>query len=211
MHRYTAPLVRGWWVAALTLIATVAFARYATERQPRVYRATAAVVAAPNSSEAASFTDVLRTVEVLERRSVLATFAELARSPGVNRTARSALGWNEESAPGYSVSATVLPHANVVRISAEGGDAAGVAQYAQAIADAAGAEASRLYPPFVVEVLSEAVEPRGPILPDPRRNIVVAGMIGLFAGLGLALLYGRFMPQLGRSAIPLRAEAHAAE
>ena len=210
MNAYLQPLRRGWWLVALTLVITVSAARVLTARQPRVYRATASLVVAPARSIPAT-TEVLRAVEALERRSVLATFAELSRSPGVQQAAARQLEWDEQRASRYLISSTVLPYANILRVSAEGPDAAGVAAVAEAVAVATGAEAQRLYSPFQVELLAGAKPPLHATLPDPRRNVVVAAVLGLIVGLGLAFAYARLVPVA--TALPsIRAvRAHAAD
>lgn len=210
LKEYARSLRRGWWVGVLTLVVTVAMGHVLTSRQQPLYRATSTLVVAP-APAIVEVNEVLRTVDALERRSVLATFAELVRSPGVRARAAEALGWDSGSVAAYRVSASVLPHANVLRISAEGPDAGGVAALSGAVAVAAAAEARRLYTPFAAEVLEQAQAPRRATLPDPRRNLAVAGILGLFLGLGLAFAYGRLAPFITRAAWPRPLQAHAAE
>jgi uncharacterized protein involved in exopolysaccharide biosynthesis len=190
MNAYVQILRRGWWLVALTVVMALGAARVLTARQPRLYRATASIVVAPDPS-IPEITEVLRTVEALERRSVLATFAELSRSPRVQAAASTQLEWDALRASQYAISATVLPYANILRVSAEGPDAADVAAIAEAVAVATGAEAQRLYPPFRVELLAQATPPQRATLPDPLRNFVVAGVLGLIGGMALAFGYGR--------------------
>lgn len=210
MNSYVRSMLRGWWVGVLALGVTLTLAHVLTQRQTPVYRATSTLVVAPDPA-ISEVAEVLRTVDALERRSVLATFAELVRSPRVKQAAAQELEWDPARASAYRISASVLPHANVLRVSVEGPDADGVAALSRAAASMAAAEGRRLYSPFAAELLAEASAPMRPTLPDPRRNLLVAGTLGLFLGLGLALAYGHVAPLVVRMIWPQPVQVHAAD
>lgn len=201
-------MARGWWSGVLVLVVTLAAAHVMTSRQTPVYRASATVVAQPDPSLTET-ADLLRSLEALERRTILATFSELAMSERIRGRAADRLGIPVVDLRGYHITSSIVPNTNILRISAEGPDAGGVARLAQAVAEVMGDEAQQLYRPFAVTILSEAVTPRGPKLPDPRRNAVVATVLGLFLGAGSAFALGR-VGRTRRAGTPRALEAHAA-
>jgi capsular polysaccharide biosynthesis protein len=201
---------RGWWLIPLVLVITLSAARFLTERVEPVYRATASVVVAP-SDELKDTGEVLRAVDTLERRSLLATLAELTRSPRLKAEAAAAADWPEEALRRYDVSATVMPHANVLRVTVQGPDPVRVAELAQGLGTAITHETRRLYAPFRGEILAPAVAPRGAMLPDARRNYAVAAVLGVFLGVSLAFAFGRSLPPLPGLVRTAVLQARAAE
>lgn len=200
---------KGWWVGLCAVVVTPLAAAWFTARQQPVYRAAASAIVSPDPGLGES-TDVLRATEALERRSILATFAEISMSPAVRRAAADRLEWEAAELADYRVASSVLPHANVVRVTTAGPDAERTAALAQAVVAAMAEEAHRLYRPFAVGVLSEATPPPAPTSPDRRRNFVVAMILGLFLGTVAAYAFGRAAPYLARFAEPKPSSAHAA-
>ncbi len=203
------PLRRGWWVGVLTLAVALAACRFLTARQSPQYRSAVKVVVGPDPGLAET-SEILRTLETLERRTVLATFAELSQSPQVREQAAIAMGVAVPDLRPYRLSAAIVPNTNVIRIVSEGPAPERAADLANAVASVFGAEAGRLYRPFAIESLTRASAAGRPFLPDPRRNLVVAGTLGLFLGLGLAYAFGRLAAL--RIVLPVEqpARAHAA-
>jgi uncharacterized protein involved in exopolysaccharide biosynthesis len=202
-------LRRGWWVGVLVFCGTLVAAERLTSRQTPVYRATMKIVVGPDP-RIAETQEILRTLEALERRTILATFAELAQSPDVRTRAAELMAVDESELGAFRVSAGIVPNTNVMRVATEGPTGPGVAGLADAIATAVGEEAQRLYAPFAVRPLTRATPPTRPALPDPRRNLLVAGVVGVFFGLGLAYLFGRALPPKSRAPVVESAPAHAA-
>lgn len=202
-------LRRGWWIGVLAFCGTLLAAHRFTSLQTPVYRSTMKIVVGPDPG-IADTQEILRTLEALERRTILATFAELAQGPDVQARAAELMAVDGSQLEAYRVSAGIVPNTNVMRVATEGPTAAGVTGLAEAIASAVGEEAQRLYAPFAVRPLTHATQPIRPALPDPRRNLLVAGVIGAFLGLGLAYLLGRFMPFKAGAPVVKSAHAHAA-
>lgn len=203
-------MARGWWLVPLALVTALVGTRLLTDRIQPVYRASMTMVVAP-AADLESVGDVLRAVETLERRSLMATLAELARSPRLRALAAEAAAWPDGADQSYDVSATVMPHANVLRISAEGPDRHRVTEIVEGLGTAVSRETTRLYRPFHAEVLAPARIPGGPILPDARRNYVVAAVLGLFLGLTMAFFFGQALPALPRLAWPPMPQARGAD
>jgi uncharacterized protein involved in exopolysaccharide biosynthesis len=201
-------MARGWWAGVLVLVTTVVASSVLTSQQTPVFRSSAMVVTQPDPGLVET-TEVLRSLEALERRTILATFSELAMSARVRGLAAERLDFAPETIRRYRITSSIVPNTNILRISAEGPDASGVALVAQAVAVVMGAEAQLLYRPFVVRPLSEAVVPRSPKLPDPRRNAIVAVVVGMFLGAGVAYAFGR-LGRVRRTVSAHALEAHAA-
>src|SRR5438105_2443416 len=72
--------LRHAWVALLVFAATLGTVAYLTARETTVYRASATMIVAPTSAVEGEG-DVLRSLDTLERRSVIATFAKLPSAP----------------------------------------------------------------------------------------------------------------------------------
>jgi succinoglycan biosynthesis transport protein ExoP len=182
---YAHALRKGWWVVALAVLASLGAAAAFTARQTPVYRASATVVVAPNTS-VEGVADVLRTLETLERRSVIATFARIPSSPQMRAAVAQRLEL-PEGLRGIRIEGSVLPSTNILTIDVEGESAEQVAAIANAAADAMREEVRSLYRTFTTRRLSDAVVPPRPIRPDPRRNYVVAALLGLFVGVLAAM------------------------
>ena len=184
-HRLAQALGRGWWVVALALAAALGSAAFFTARQDRVYRASATLVVAPHES-VADTVDVLRSLETLERRSVIATFARIPGAPG-SRAATARRVGDAGGLQAFQIEASVLPNTNILKIDVEGPDAARVAAVANAAADVTREEVRSLYRIFTTRALSAALPPSRPVRPDPRRNYVVAALLGTLLGVALVL------------------------
>lgn len=202
-------LRRGWPIGLIAVVAVPAAAAFFTSRQQPVYRTATSVVVAP-APDMAEASDVLRAVEALERRSILATFVELSKSPAVQRRAAARLGWEDGELTPFRVSSSTLPHANVLRIVVEGPDPERAATLAGAVAAVMGEEAHGLYRPFSVRVLTEATPAAAPTMPDRRRNYLVALVLGLFLGGVGAYAFGRLAPMTERVNESRPRPAHAA-
>ena len=182
----------GWWLIALALAAALGAAAVFTSREQPVYRASATVVVAPNETVEA-VGDVLRSLETLERRSVIATFARIPSTAQARAAIGQRLG-RPGQLEGYRIEAAVLPNTNILKIDVEGPEAGTTAAAANAAAELIHDEVRSLYRIYTTRTLSAAAPPSRPIHPDPRRNYVVAGLLGLLAGLVAALAVERLRP-----------------
>lgn len=179
---------------ALTLLACAFF----TSRQPRVYRASTTVVVTPNT-DVEGMGDVLRSLETLERRTVIATFARVPATAETRAAAARQLGRADADLSPYRVEASVLPNTNIIKIDVEGPDAAAAAAVANAVSEATRDEVRRMYRIFTLRTLAAASPAPRPVRPDPRRNYVVAGILGLFLGVLAAVLIERLLAPAARA------------
>jgi capsular polysaccharide biosynthesis protein len=172
----------GILVFAIAMAAAAVF----TARQHPLYRATATQVVAPTSA-VMDTGDILRSLETLERRTVIATFARIPTAPRAQQEAAGALGLP----PGldeFRVEASVLPSTNILRIDVVGPDPSRAAALANALAAHTREEVQSLYRIFTLRPLDDASPPARPFHPEPRRNYAVAACLGLFAAVATVLL-----------------------
>lgn len=178
-------LRRGWWIAPPVLGLALASAAFFTSRQQPVYRATTMLVVAPNT-QVEGIAEVMRGLETLERRTVLATFARIPMTAEMRIAVAERLGLTGPEAAGLDITASVVPNTNILRIDVDGPDPVRVAGAANAAGAVTRDEARSLYRIFTMRVLAQARPPARPVHPDPRRNLTVAAILGVFAA-GLAV------------------------
>jgi len=187
----------GWLVLAVTAVA-VAVAWGLTARENPTYQASASLVVTPNT-EVEDITDLLRSLETLERRTVVATFARLPGSPETRDAAAQRMGLEPRDLRYYWVGGAVVPNTNIVRIDVYGPEAERTAAVANAVARVVRREARHLYQIYSLREVARAEPPSRPVRPDLQRNLLVAGILGLFLGL-LAALGLEALRSSGRSA-----------
>jgi len=173
-------LMRRWWVPAVTLIAGLAAGFWWTSREPRIYRASALLAVVPSSSIGDA--EVLRSLDALERRTVLATFARLPTTRETRMAVAERIQRDPLELAKYQLGASVLPNTNIIRIDVDGPDPKVAAHVANAAGEVVSAEARSLYRIYTMRPIAAAEASQRPIHPDPRRNSLATGVLGLFAG-----------------------------
>lgn len=179
-------LRRGAWLVLAVTAVAVAVAWGVTSRQTPTYQASASLAAVPNS-ELQDTTDLLRSLETLERRTVVATFARLPASPEIRDGVAGRLGVERGELRTYWIGGAVVPNTNIVRIDVYGPDADRAAEVANATAREVRRQARHLYQVYSLREIARAEPPKRPVLPDARRNAGVAAILGLFLGALAAL------------------------
>ena len=180
-------LQRQWWVILFAVLLAVGSTLVATARQERLYRASTLQVVVP-SAELREPDDLLRSVDTLDRRNLIATFARIPLTPESMERAAAALEKNEADFGDYSVETSVLPSTNVLRIEVEGPDPERTAALANALAVVTQNQSHEMYHIFQIETLARASAPRSPFRPDLRRNLVAGLVLGLILGVAAAFL-----------------------
>lgn len=183
---YVRALRSRWWVVVLMVVSSLVAARVFTARQTPVYRVQASSTVIP-SAQVKEPAELLRSLETLERRTLVATFALLAGSRATRQEALTSLQLTPADVAGYRVSAAVAPNTNVIRIVVEGADASRASDLANAVAQVTARRSSELYRMYTLQPLDESTPARAPAYPNGKRNAVVAAIIGLFLGLAGAV------------------------
>ena len=124
---------------------------------------------------------------------MIATFARIPSTTQARAAVAQRLGQTGRL-DRYRIEAAVLPNTNILKIDVEGPEPGTTAAAANAAAELIHDEVRSLYRIYTTRVLSAAVPPSRPIHPDPKRNYVVAGLLGLLAGLVAALAVERLRP-----------------
>ena len=198
-------LKRYWWMILLAFAVGFGSAAFFTRRRTPTYRATTTLVVGP-SENLKTTREVVDSLNTLDRRSVVATFARLPSGRTVRERAQQQLQLNEQQLAPYEVKTAVVPDTNVLEVSAEGPDARLAAAFADAVADQTTTYASEVYGIYGMKVLDRAVVPTEEAGPGLSRSLLVGAALGLLIGVGVASLfealrrYGR-----GRAAAPARA------
>ena len=172
----------GWWMVPVVFVAALAGAwLFGGEDRAPLYRSSATLAVVPDTS-LGDPSDVLNTVEVLDRRTMVATLSRLAASDVVRARAVDRLDRPAEELDAYHVQSTVLPNTYLIDVTVRGPEPETAARLAQTVAEAAVAEAGDYYRVFALRVLDRAATPRGPVARGEQRSYVVAGLLGLFVG-----------------------------
>jgi arylsulfatase A-like enzyme len=170
---------RGPWIVLLALAAATVSCTLARGHR-QLYSATTTAVVIP-TPEVEGTADILRSLETLERRSVIATFARIPATAEALSGAARGLGRAPGDFRAYRVEASVLPETNILRIDVEGPDARTAAALANGLLAATREEIRSLYRIFTVRTLSRATAPRRPAS-DPvheakrPRSVILIGV-----------------------------------
>lgn len=196
---YARALRSGWWLIASVLLITLAVTAFLTRRERPIYNSSALMVVAPVSSTTEPG-DVVKSLETLERRTIIATFARIPSTDEMRRAVRDQLGLSREAARAYRIHGSVVPNTNILRVDVQGPEPDHAAHVANAVAQLTANEANLLYPLFELRSLEAATPARRPSFPDPKRNYLVGTAIGLLAGTAAALALQRLRTSRSDSA-----------
>jgi capsular polysaccharide biosynthesis protein len=178
-----------------------------TARQPRIYRARTTQVVVPNSRVEGT-ADIIRSLDTLNRRNVLATIAQIPLTIETREKAAESLNIDRSELARYAVRSLVIPNTNLVRIEVHGPDphkAADVANTFAAVTQDAGRE---LYRIFKIDTFGKATAENRAVSPEPPKNLLVGVVLGLFTGIVGAWLAERL--DLGSRLVERRlAESHS--
>lgn len=184
---YLRVVQRGWWlILAAALVAvnvSLVYSYYVAE--PR-YEAFARFIISPNLNFVEG-RDVVNSLEALDKRSIITTYAEVINSPQVVDNTISMLNGNPADYSGYETTVVVLPDTNIIRFSVQGPDPKVAAILANAIGQHAIDFIQELYIAYDIQFLDKAVAPREPYYPRPEQDAVLALLVGIVAGAGLAI------------------------
>lgn len=184
-------LLKGWWIILLTLLVAVGVAYVASMMTDPVYRSSARFIVSPNPIVNDN-ANLLRSLDTLDRTSIINTYAQVFGSNRIYGQAVDALGLDRENLAGYEVTAVGLPESNVLQVSVVGKNPDTVHKLVGQIGSESIAYVQELYFLYDVTLLDPASVPSRPISPNVTRNLSVAAVLGLVLGIGLALLYDIF-------------------
>jgi capsular polysaccharide biosynthesis protein len=191
---------RNWWIIALTAgIALLASIILSSLTEP-TYQTQARFIVSPNSTLETD-RDIIDSLDVLDKRSVVVTYAEVLRSTRIIDAARKKLNIEVVELAGYAVTAVVLPEANVLELTVSGPNPTRVAGLANNIGEETIAYMSNLYKIHRFDFLDKAPVPQLPSAPQPLQNALLSVALGLGLG-GLLIVIRERLLQPTSSSIP---------
>jgi len=183
---YVGTLRRQWILAGAVFGITVLITLIVTALQRRVYESSAQLVVAP-AATTTDPADVVRALETLERRTVVATFARMPSSSEARQAVASLLRLDTKTAGRFKTHGSVVPNTNIIRIDAEGPDPEVAAAMANAAAELTARQAESLYRVYSLRFLVRATPAAAPVHPDRQRNFLVGVALGVFLAIVAAL------------------------
>lgn len=190
---YLQILRRGWWIILLTMLAAVTAAVVATSRMPAQYQSLSRYVVGPNA-DLVQDTDLLRSLDTLERGTIIATYAEIFGSESVTSAAHQEIQLAKQAAEDYLITSYGLPETNILVISVRGTDPNMVMKLNQAVANQGLAYIETLNQVYSLNLLDAPQQPDAPVGPDQLRNVGIALVLGIGLGGMLALLRTSIVP-----------------
>jgi tyrosine-protein kinase len=168
-------LTAHWRVIAAVALSATVLAWLFGVLQPKRYSASVIIAVSP-AVDGLSATDVMRGVDTLERRTLVASVAALAMTP---LTRREALGPHNHN---YDIDAVVLPNTNLLRVKVEGADPQITADIANRVATSLGPQTLAMFKFYRVTTVSAAMPPSKAIFPRVGRTVMAGLLLGLVLG-----------------------------
>ena len=186
LKAYIQILLKKWWVVLSVFLITLTATIVQTYTQTPIYSSSATFIIGLGSS----VDDVRDTTSVLSvlasREAIGGTYAEIARSREIKRSAANLLGL--DSVGNYSISSDVLAGSNILQVTVEGPNPVIVQDLANTIGAKSIEKVEAVYPTYNLSILDSAPLPSSPIKPAKRRNMMLGAVFGLILGGGLAFL-----------------------
>jgi len=177
-------VLRRWPIVLAAALATMLLAWLLASLQPKRYRASSIAAVVP-MVERLETTDVLRGVDMLDRRVVIATVAALASAPDTQRRAIANVTGN------YDIEASVVPNTSLFNVDVEGTDPKRVAEIANRVPQLLSADTQAMYKLYRVTLVSAATVPGAPALPRVSRAAMAGLAFGILLGVAAAYLMDR--------------------
>lgn len=199
MRYYLRIIQRGWWLIVISALAAVNLSLiYSYYISTPMYESVARFIVGPNFQSVAGG-DLVRSLDTLDKRSIISTYAEVLKSDQVVGSALGILNVDPiVYATSYVTSVTVLPDTNIIRFSVQGPNPEVAALLANSIGQNAIDFINRLYVVYNVEFLDKAKPAELPFRPRPAQDAGLALLIGAVIGVGLALVRDQLSATLDR-------------
>ncbi len=188
---YLRMIQRSWWIVVLTALAAVLVALVASYFATPIYSTSARYLVSPNPTYIGGSDidyNLIYSLDALDKRSIITTYAEVLNSPRMYTQTVVALGLQESGLLDYTHTAVVFPDTNVIDLTVTGPDKQLIVALAGKLGQLASAYVESLYPIYTMGLLDPATTPGAPVYPKPLRDAGVALAVGLALGVGLALL-----------------------
>ena len=188
---YIQMLQKGWWLIVLTtLVAMISSLSISYFSIPQ-YQSTARFIITPNAS-IGSGPDVVDSLDTLDNRSIVTTYAEIMNSQRIRSDAILAMQTQTISFEDYVSLAVVLPDTSVLELNVIGPDPIIAANLANSIGSETINFTERINQVYDLNFLDIAAPLQIPVSPQPLRDLSVALVIGVFGGAILAIFTEQF-------------------
>lgn len=185
---YFRMLQKNWWLILLTAMTALTVSLAISYAAVPQYRSVARFIIIP-SSTLTSGADVVRSLDTLDRRSVVATYAEVMNSSRILEGSADFLGLDAtEIIKDYSIQAVDLPDSSVLELTVTGPNPALAAQLANAIGLQSITFTRSLNLIYELNFLDTAIPAELPFSPEPLRDGLVALVLGTALGGFLAVV-----------------------
>lgn len=196
LRAYLRTLLKRKWIVAGTLLLFLGLGALMTARMPRVYETSTTLFVGEQqvALEEAQEGFFVRTFSL----GLLKSYVEIIESRSIAQ--RAVVDGALDVTPGEitgAVDAQSLLETQIIRVTYRGTDAARSQRIVNAVADAFVAEIEDLgseggTPAVTISIIDRALTPGSPISPNPIRNLTLAALLGLCAGVGLVFLADHF-------------------
>jgi uncharacterized protein involved in exopolysaccharide biosynthesis len=173
-------LKSGIGLLVLCVLASLAASALVTSQLTERYSAEVRLIVTPNSRLEDS-RDVLRSMETLERRTIIATFSRLPKETALIEAALEQIKQPRDTA--FDLDTRVLPNTNIITLKVTADNAEFCTQLADKLADKTVELAPGLYRIYSLRKISPASKPARPSWPSWRTNLLAGAVLGLVLGL----------------------------
>lgn len=184
---YLQMLRRGWWIILLVALIAMSVSLGISYLAVPKYQATARFIVTPGISITEG-RDVINSLDTLDRRSVVATYAEVMNSERILLNSARFLNVNATQLVDYDFQAVVLPDANVLELTVSGPSPQVTAELANTIGNQTILFTSGLNMSYDINILDSATVPILPFSPQPTRDASIALVLGAILGAALAIV-----------------------
>ena len=185
---YFRMLQKNWWLILLTAMTALTVSLALSYAAVPQYRSIARFIIIP-SSTLTSGADVVRSLDTLDRRSVVATYAEVMNSSRILEGSADFLGLDVNTIiEDYQIQAVDLPDSSVLELTVSGPNPELAAQLANAIGFQSITFTRSLNLIYELNFLDTAIPAELPFSPEPLRDGLVALLLGIGIGGVLAVL-----------------------
>ena len=185
---YFRMLQKNWWLILLTAMTALTVSLAISYAAAPQYRSIARFIIIP-SSTLTSGADVVRSLDTLDRRSVVATYAEVMNSSRILEGSADFLGLDAgEIVKEYTIQAVDLPDSSVLELTVSGPNPSLAAQLANAIGLQSITFTRSLNLIYELNFLDMAIPAELPFSPEPLRDGLVALVLGTAVGGFLAVV-----------------------
>jgi len=190
IYQYLKMFRNGWWVIALSTLAAFNITLTLTYFETPMYRTSARFLVTPTEN-LLEYRDFMSAMNPLREESLTATYAEILQSNSIFSQAIETLNIEPTVVEEYEHRAVVLPQSNVLELFVSGSNPELVANLANTVGYQSITYIEDVYPIFDLRVLDEAIVPDTPYAPNPKRDAMIAGVLGFILGIGILLVVAK--------------------